>query len=125
MRTKSIRRATPAEEGTVTVMQQFRGGMSELMRQASRMQRKVEETRAANKDKTLVMSGANDKVKVTANFGRELVRIEVDPEFLSAERELCLDAVVATANAALKAASDAMEQEITRATGGVRIPGIT
>jgi DNA-binding protein YbaB len=32
---------------------------------------------------------------------------------------------VATANAALEAASKAMDQEIEKATGGLKIPGIT
>lgn len=104
---------------------QFRGGMNELMRQASRLNRKVEDTRKNLQDKTLEATGANEKVKVTASYSRKLVRIDVDPEFFASDQELAWDAIVATANAALEAASKAMDQEIEKATGGLKIPGIT
>ncbi|MFO0626442.1 MAG: YbaB/EbfC family nucleoid-associated protein [Polyangiales bacterium] len=104
---------------------QFRGGMNELMRQASRLNKKVEDTRKSLQDHTLEATGANDKVKVTASYGRKLVRIDVDPAFFASDPELAWDAVVATANAALEAASKAMDQEIEKATGGLKIPGIT
>ncbi len=103
---------------------QFRGGMSELMRQASRLQRKIEQTKAELKDKTVEVSGANDQVKVTANYGRELVRVTIDPALMESDRELALDAVVATANAALHQAGEAMDKELEKATGGLKIPGI-
>lgn len=104
---------------------QFRGGINELMRQASRLNRKVTETREALQDRTLEATGANEKVKVTASYARKLVRIQVDPEFFAADQELAWDAIVATANAALEAAGKAMDQEIEKATGGLKIPGIT
>lgn len=106
-------------------IQQFRGGINELMKQAAWLQRRVEETQKSNKDRTLDVTGANDKVKVTVTYGREITRIEVDPELLASDRELALDAVAATVNSALKAASEAMDKEIAKATGGLKIPGIT
>ena len=104
---------------------QFRGGISELMKQANRMQRRVEETRDANKDRTVFATGANDKVKVTASLGRSLVRIEIDPELYESDRELALDAAVAAAHVALQQASEEMDKEIAKVTGGAKIPGIT
>lgn len=95
------------------------------MRQASRLQRKIEETKTAVRDNTVEVSGVGDKVKVSANYARELVRITVDQEFFEADREFAWDAVVATANNALKQAAEAMDQEIEKATGGLKIPGIT
>lgn len=104
---------------------QFRGGINELMKQASRIQRRVEETREANKDRTVEATGANDKVKVTASYSRQLVRIDIDPELYASDRELALDAVVAAANVALQMGSAAMDKEIEKVTGGAKIPGIT
>lgn len=103
---------------------QIRGGMNEILRQASRMQRKIEEAKAAVKDQTVEALGANDQVKVTANLGRELVRIEIDPQLLADDRDLALDALVATANAALKLANEKMEAELNKVTGGMKIPGM-
>lgn len=104
---------------------QFRGGINELMRQASRLNRKVEDTRKALQDKTVEATGANEKVTVTASYARKLVQIKVDPAFMAADPELAWDAIVATANVALEAAGKAMDQEIEKATGGLKIPGIT
>jgi hypothetical protein len=104
---------------------QFRGGINELMKQAAWLQRKVEEAQKNNKERIITVAGANDKVKVTASLGREVTRIEVDPDFLASDRDFALDAVTGVVNAALKQASEEMDKEIQKATGGLKIPGIT
>lgn len=107
-------------------MGQFRGGMNELMRQAARLQRKIDEAKKALADKEVTASAVGDKVKVTATYARKLSKIEIDPEFLKSEGlELALDGVVAAANQALDDAGKAMEAEIDKVTGGVKIPGMT
>ena len=104
---------------------QFRGGMTELMRQAARIQRKIDQAKEELKDKEVVFASAGDKVKATATYGGKLSRLEVDPEFLQAEGlELTLDVVVAAANGAIEAADKAMAAELEKVTGGVKIPGV-
>ena len=104
---------------------QIRGGLNELMRQAARVQLKIEEKKAEVGDREVVGTAVGDKVKVTATYSRKITRIEIDPEFLKAEGvELCLDGACAAANAALEAADKAMEAEITKVTGGMKIPGV-
>jgi DNA-binding YbaB/EbfC family protein len=104
---------------------QFRGGMTELMRQAARIQRKIDQTKAELGDKEVTFTSAGDKVKATATYGGKLTRVEVDPEFLKAEGlELTLDAVVAAVNGAIETGEKAMSAELEKATGGVKIPGV-
>jgi DNA-binding YbaB/EbfC family protein len=104
---------------------QFRGGMTELMRQAARIQRKIDQTKEELKDKEVVFASAGDKVKATATFAGKLSRVEVDPEFLKTEGlELTLDVVVAAVNGALEAADKGMAAELEKVTGGVKIPGV-
>ena len=104
---------------------QIRGGLNELMRQAARVQRKIEEKRTEVGDREVVGTAVGDKVKVTATYARKITRIEIDPEFLKAEGvELALDGACAAINAALEAADKAMEAEITKVTGGMKIPGV-
>lgn len=105
-------------------IQQFRGGINELMKQAAWLQRKVEEAQKANKDRTVTATGANDKVKVTSTYGREITRVEVDPELLAADRDLAMDAIAATVNSALKLAAEEMEKEVAKHTGGLKLPGL-
>jgi DNA-binding YbaB/EbfC family protein len=104
---------------------QFRGGMSELMRQASRLQRRIDETKAKLREKTLEVTGANDKIKVVANCGREIVSIQVDPEFFKSEDlEMVQDAIVGVVNAALAKAGEQLDAEMDKATGGMKVPGM-
>lgn len=104
---------------------QFRGGMSELMRQAARMQRKIEDAKTKLKDKEVTATSAGDKVKATVTYEGKVSRVEVDPEFLKAEGlDMALDGVCAAVNAALDQADKAMEAELEKITGGVKIPGM-
>ncbi|MBX3233513.1 MAG: YbaB/EbfC family nucleoid-associated protein [Labilithrix sp.] len=107
-------------------MGQFRGGMNELMRQAARLQRKVEEKKKELADKEIVATALNDKVKATVTYARKLAKVEIDPEFLKSEGiEIALDGVVLAVNSGMEQAEKAMEAEVEKITGGVKIPGLT
>jgi hypothetical protein len=104
---------------------QFRGGINELMRQAARMQRKVDQAKAELKDREVVGTAIGDKVKATVTLGRQVNRIEVDPEFLKTESvELVMDGICAAVNAGLAQAEQTLEAEMQKVTGGVKIPGM-
>jgi hypothetical protein len=103
----------------------FRGGMSELMRQASRMQRKVEQRREELKEETFEAGAGNDRVKVIVNGGNELVRVDIDPELMKDEDlSMVQDLIVAAANSALSQAQEKVDAEVEKVTGGMKIPGI-
>jgi DNA-binding YbaB/EbfC family protein len=103
---------------------QFRGGMSELMRQASRMQRKVDQRKKELTTETVEVGVGNDQVKVTANGGGEITKVVVSPELLTAESiEMAQDLLVAGVNAALKKAQEMVDAEVEKVTKGVKLPG--
>ena len=104
---------------------QFRGGMNELMRQAARMQRKIDDVKAGLKDIEVTGSAAGDKVKVMVTCEGKLRSITIDPEFLAAEGlEMTLDSIVAASNAALDEADKKVDAEVNKVTGGIKIPGL-
>ena len=104
---------------------QFRGGMNELMRQAARMQRKIEQAKDELKDKELTVEGLGGKVKVVVTLGRSVKHIEIDAETLKSEGiELVLDGVCAAINQGIEQADKQMEAELEKVTGGVKIPGM-
>src|SRR6478672_10192451 len=106
-------------------MNQFRGGMGELMRQASRLQRKVEKRKEELKSATVEAGAGNDQVKVVANGAGALVSVEIAPALLQSEDlAMVQDLIVAAANAALIKAEQMVEAEIEKVTGGMKIPGI-
>ena len=103
----------------------FRGGMSELMRQASRLQRKVAQRKEELKTETVEASAGNDKVKVVVNGGRELVSVTIDPELLKQEDlAMVQDLIVAAVNQGLNKSTEMVEAEIEKVTGGLAIPGL-
>jgi DNA-binding YbaB/EbfC family protein len=99
--------------------------MNELMRQAARMQRKIDQAKSELKDKELTMDGLGGKVKVVVTLGRSVKQIQIDPETLKSEdTDLVLDGVCAAINQAIEQADKQMETELEKVTGGVKIPGM-
>lgn len=104
---------------------QFRGGMNELMRQASRLQRKIDKRKKELEDETVEASAGNDKVKAVANGRGDLVSLEIDPALLQEEGlEMLQDLAVAAANAALTRSREMVDAELEKVTGGLKIPGV-
>ena len=104
---------------------QFRCGMGELMRQASRLQRKVELRKQELKTETSEATAGNDQVKVVANGAGELVSVTIDPALLQKEDlAMVQDLIVAASNAALQKSHAMVEAEIEKVTGGMKIPGL-
>lgn len=105
---------------------QFRGGMQELMRQANRLQRKIEERREELKDEQFEADAGGGRVKAVVNGGGEVVRVTIDSDLFTAEdKEMVEDLVGAAVNAALVKAREAVDAEIEKVSGGLKIPGLT
>ena len=103
----------------------FRGGMNELMRQASRMQRKIELKKEELEAETQEASAGNDRVKVVVNRANELVSVTIEKKLLEEEGlEMVQDLIVAAANAALTKSREHVDAELEKVTGGLKIPGI-
>lgn len=104
---------------------QFRGGMSELMRQASRLQRKIEIRKKELAAETIEATSGGDKVKVSVNGAGSVVRVEIDPElFKSEDKAMVEDLIAAATNAALTKSKEFVEAELEKVTGGMKIPGM-
>jgi nucleoid-associated protein EbfC len=104
---------------------QFRGGMNELMRQAARMQRKIDQLKTELKERELTVEGLGGKVRVVVTLGRAVKRIEIDKDTLKTEEtDLVLDGVCAAITQGIEQADKQMEAELEKVTGGVKIPGM-
>jgi nucleoid-associated protein EbfC len=99
--------------------------MGELMRQAARMQRKIDQAKGELNNRELTVEGLGGKVKVVVTLGRSVKRIQIDRELLQTEDiDLVLDGVCAAVNQGIEQADKQMETELDRVTGGVKIPGV-
>lgn len=103
----------------------FRGGMSELMRQASRLQRKVSVRKEELQEETVEASAGNDQVTVVVNGAQQLVSITIAPDLLKNEElSMVQDLIVGAVNAGIAKSTEMVEAEIEKVTGGVQIPGL-
>jgi len=103
----------------------FRGGMAELMRQASRMQRKIEKRREELKEERFEAEAGNEMVKVTVDGAGDLVQVVVKDGAIEEEgMEMVTDLIVAASNKALADAREHVDAELEKVTGGLKIPGI-
>ncbi len=100
--------------------------MNELMRQAARVQRKIATIHEEMKKREWTTKVAGDRVSATVTGERKVSRIEVDPEFWKTEeQDVVLDSIAAAVNAAQELCEKEIEAEVSKATGGLKIPGLT
>jgi DNA-binding YbaB/EbfC family protein len=64
-------------------------------------------------------------VSVTVSGRLEIVRLEIDPQVLqSGDAEMLQDLIVAAVNEGIRAAQRMMTEEMSKLTGGLKIPGL-
>ena len=68
------------------------------------------------------VSGA-DSVKVTLNGDGEMIKLEISPEIIREEKTIIEDLIVAAHNNAKAQLKTKTSEEISKATGGLGIPG--
>jgi len=103
----------------------FRGGISELMKQAHRVQTKLEKIKEEIKEETWTSEAAGGKIKVTINGAKELTAMEIDKDLVDPEDlESLQDVVISAVNAAITLADEKITEATEAVTGGFRLPGI-
>lgn len=104
----------------------FRGGLSEMMKQAHRIQTKLEQVKEELKEQTWTGEAGGGKVKVTINGAREVTRVEIDKELVDPEDlETLEDVITSAVNAALTVAEEKITEANDAVTGGFRLPGMS
>ena len=89
------------------------GNMNNLMKQAQRMQRQMEE-----KEVEAAAGGGAVKVKVSGK--KEIVAVTIDPEVVDPEDvEMLEDLIMAAANEALRKMDEVSQSSMAKITGGL------
>lgn len=96
------------------------GNMSNLMKQAQRMQRQMEEGQKELETKEFTASAGGGAVEVTVTGKREIVRVKLSEEVVDPEDiEMLQDLIVAASNEAMRQADEANAELMGRMTGGL------
>ena len=98
----------------------------ELMQQAQGLQAKITALQDELAEKTVIGSAGGDMVKVEVSGTQEIISLQIEEQVLSSgDAELLEDLIVAAVNDALKKSKELAAQEMSKLTGGLRIPGLT
>ena len=101
------------------------GNMNNLMKQAQRMQRQMEEKQQELENKEFTATAGGGAVSVTVSGKKEITAVTLQPEVVDPDDvEMLEDMLIAALNEAMRKASDTMEREMNKITGGMNIPGL-
>ena len=104
----------------------MRGGMGNLMKQAQQMQQKMLKLQEEIAKRTLDASVGGGMVTVTVNGKSEVLRIKIEPQVVDPDDvEMLEDLIVAGVNEALRKAQEMVSEEMSKLTGGLKIPGLS
>lgn len=103
----------------------MRGGMGNLMKQAQQMQQKLAKMQEELGQRTVEASVGGGMVTVMVNGKNEVLRIKIEPQAVDpGDVEMLEDLVMAGVNEALRKAQDMVSTEMSKLTGGMKIPGL-
>ena len=96
------------------------GNMNNLMKQAQRMQRQMEETTAALEEKEVTAAAGGGAVEVTVSGKKEVVKVKLAEEVVDPEDiEMLEDLIMAATNEALRKMEEMTQTEMAKITGGL------
>lgn len=96
------------------------GNMNNLMKQAQRMQRQMEEGQKELEAKEFTAAAGGGAVEVTVNGKKELLRVKLSEEVVDPEDiEMLQDLIVAAVGEAMRQAEEASSNLMGKMTGGL------
>ncbi len=100
--------------------------MGDLMKQAKVMQERLASLQAEVGARTVETSAGGGMVTAKVNGKLQVLSVTIDPEILaSGDRDMLQDLVVAAVNEGIRQAQAMMADEMSKLTGGLKIPGLT
>ena len=96
---------------------------SKILNKAKELEAKMKESQEKIKNiQVQGISGANS-VQVTLNGDGEMIKLEISSEIIKEEKSIIEDLIVAAHNNAKAQLKTKTSEEISKATGGLGIPG--
>jgi DNA-binding YbaB/EbfC family protein len=99
--------------------------LNKLMKQAQKMQEQMAKTQAELEEKTVEVSVAGGKVKVTANGAGDVVSIKIDKEIVDPnDLEFLEEVILSGVQQAIEQGKALAQKEVSKMTGSLGIPGL-
>ncbi len=99
--------------------------LGDIMREAQKLQAEMQRLQAEAKTKTVEASAGGGMVTVVANGGGEIVSIKIEKDVVNPDDvEMLQDLILAASNEALRRAQQMVNDEMSKLTGGLKLPGL-
>ena len=96
------------------------GNMNNLMKQAQKMQRQMEEQQKALEEKEFTAKAGGGAVEVTVTGKREITKVHLSEEVVDPDDiEMLEDLITAAVNEALRQVEEANASNLSKLTGGM------
>ena len=96
-----------------------------IMKQAQKVQERIAEVQRDLINKKVEASSGGGMVTVTANGRQEILSVKIDPSVISMQDvEMLEDLVLAAVNEVLRKSQEIITEEMSKVTGGLKIPGL-
>ena len=96
-----------------------------LLKQAQEMQSKMVDVQRDLAEKKVEVSTGGGMVKIVANGVNEIISVHIDDELINMnDREVLEDLITGAINEVHRKVKELAQEEMTRLTGGIKIPGL-
>lgn len=96
-----------------------------VLKQVQKISTEIVKLQEELKNKTITASAGGGMVSVTANGKREITEIKIDKEAVDPEDvEMLEDLVLSAVNEVLRRVQDMVQNEMSKLSGGINIPGL-
>ena len=96
-----------------------------MMARLQKMQEEMAKTQAAVEEAEFTASAGGGAIEVTVNGKHEVKAIKMQPEIVDPDDiDMLEDLLLASLNEAIRKATETMESEMGKLTGGLSIPGM-
>ncbi|MDA8212910.1 MAG: YbaB/EbfC family nucleoid-associated protein [Clostridia bacterium] len=101
------------------------GNMNKMMKQVQKMQQDMAKMQEEIALKTVEATAGGGMVTVVANGKQEIQKVEIKPEAVDPDDvEMLQDLIMAAVNEAIRKSQDMVASEMSKITGGLKIPGL-
>ncbi len=102
-----------------------KGGLQEIMKQAQKLQKQMEEAKQELEHETVEASAGGGMVTVVVTGKKTVKSVKISPEVLQEDPEMLEDLIMAAVNQGLKKAEEMAQERLGSLTGGLgNIPGL-
>ena len=96
------------------------GNMNNLMKQAQRMQRQMEENQKALEEKEFTAAAGGGAVEVTISGKKEVTKVKISEDAVDPDDvEMLEDLIMAATNEAMRKIDEASQQSMSQITGAL------